>query len=124
MELRDSPQKNRSEWQCYFITSPKAELPNETVWLCSLDNHEKGTTAGRVVPTDRENAAVRIVEKTHRLATEEEIAADAEEQQRKREAIAATEAGRRKVFKVPHDLPSLLKAAQAENAAGGKRRGP
>lgn len=51
------------------------QLPaGEVVTLCSIDNEEKGTKAGAIVECERKLGAQRIVEKTHRLATAEEIA--------------------------------------------------
>jgi hypothetical protein len=48
-------------------------LPLE-VWLMSLENQDKGTKAGAVSVAPRDIAARRIVEATHRIATEAEIA--------------------------------------------------
>lgn len=48
-------------------------LPEE-VWLMSIDNTDKGTHAGAVSVVPRDIAARRLVEQTHRIATDAEIA--------------------------------------------------
>lgn len=62
-----------------------ATLTEEWPYLMSVDNVERGSTAGAIVQCDRAGAARCLFEKTHRLATREEIQAhvDAEAAVRK-----------------------------------------
>jgi hypothetical protein len=49
-------------------------LPEE-VWLMSIDNQDKGTHAGAVSIVPRDIAGRRLVEATHRIASEAEVQA-------------------------------------------------
>lgn len=86
-------------------------LPEGEVWLVSERNTEKGTTPGQVVLCERAGAARRIYEKTHRLATTEEIglARLADEEARRR--IQEAEYERKQHFALPRELAALVEAA-------------
>lgn len=86
-------------------------LAQEEVWLVSERNTEKGTTPGQAVLCDRAAAAQRIYEKTHRLATPQEIdqARLAHEEARRR--ILEVEYERKQHFALPRELAALVEAA-------------
>lgn len=50
-------------------------LKDKWPWLMSIENLEKGSTAGAITQADQDTAARCLVEGTHRLATEDEVVA-------------------------------------------------
>jgi hypothetical protein len=56
------------------VVAIKAQLPpGQPVWLVSMDNDHKGTHSGAVVQCSTDLAAQRIADRTHRVATQEEV---------------------------------------------------
>lgn len=66
-----------------------SEITDDYVFLVSIENPEKDTTAGRVVEVTRDNAAYAIANKTHEFATDEQIKAYREEMAARAAAIQA-----------------------------------
>jgi hypothetical protein len=62
-------------------------MPDRDVYVVSVDNWDKGTTAGCIVQMSRATAARGLVERTHRLATPEEIEVHLVDQKAKGDAI-------------------------------------
>jgi len=106
-------------WRDVIATAE--ELPNEKVfYLTSLNNADKGTTAGRVCDmTNRKEVARRIVEATHRLSTPAEIERFHADQKRQTEELAEIELKRKQQFAMPQELQTLVamaaRGAIAEN---------
>jgi len=95
-------------------------LPEET-WLISLDNREKGSTSGRVVQATRDTAAKLIFERTHRVATENEIRAYLSEQEKVREGILEAEYQRKQHFALPKELAGLVEAVVRQSQTERKK---
>jgi hypothetical protein len=95
-------------WQ--EIARVKAELAPE-VWIVSIENLEKNCTAGAVCLVDAAVAARGIVEKTHRLATDDEVNTYQKEHAQRRAASEAAERRR---------LRSTILVVQAAPATKGK----
>lgn len=105
-------------------TLPKADV----YFLTSIPNSEKGTTAGSICDIGiKKEAARRIVEKTHRPSTPEEIEQFHANLKRQTEELAAIEIKRKQQFAMPQDLQTLVAAAaqslmqQAERKPGARR---
>jgi hypothetical protein len=62
-------------------------LPDRDIYLVSIENWDKGTTPGCTVQMSRASAARGLVERTHRLATPDEIEAHLADQKAKGDAI-------------------------------------
>ena len=77
------------------IRETLAQMPDRDYAMVSIDNDTKGTTRGCFVEMPRDFAAQAIVDKTHRLATAEEIEQHAAEQRAKSEAIRREDMERR-----------------------------
>lgn len=77
----------------HFCTADCDHLP-EAVWIMSLENEEKQSTGGQVMAADRYTAAVRIVEGTHKLASDAEAANHNKLMKFRAETIAAEEKAR------------------------------
>jgi hypothetical protein len=56
----------------HLVAEQRAKLPSE-VWLTSIERPLEGITGGATCAVTREIAARRLVEQSHRIATEEEI---------------------------------------------------
>jgi hypothetical protein len=69
----DVKQHNQDIADAVRELSPR--YPDDTVIVMSLTNRDRNSTAGRVVEVNVKQAAKLVVEKTHRLATAEEIEA-------------------------------------------------
>lgn len=95
------------------VAREAASLPEgqQVFALVSLDNREKGTTAGAFIYTDRKSAARRLFSKTHRLATPEETEAYERDQERVRNENAAIEVRRKQHFALPPELAALVEVA-------------
>jgi hypothetical protein len=89
------------------------QMPKAPVYyLMSLDNSEKGTTAGQVCDiADKKLAARRLVEKTHRMATPEEAERYVAHVKRQTEELAQIEIQRKQQFAMPQDLQTLIQTA-------------
>lgn len=80
------------------VRSTEKNLPEgDFQYVISIENEDQGPNCspGRVVEVPREQAAQRIVEKTHRLATEEEIETFRNGQRAEAERIAKVEFDKR-----------------------------
>jgi len=95
------------------VRAKMAELGRQQVYyLISLDNPEKGITAGRVMDlSDCKQAARRLVERTHALATPEQIAEHLAAQQRQVEQLAEAEQARKSQLAMPKELQDLVRLA-------------
>jgi hypothetical protein len=92
------------------------------VYLISLDNPEKGITAGRVMDmSDRKMAARRIVERTHELAKPHDIARFQAVQQKQLEDCAETEQDRKGQLAMPKDLQVLVREASKRQLEEDRR---
>lgn len=81
-------------------------------YLVSLDHPEKGITSGRVVGmADPGYAAKLIIDRTHRLATREEIAASQQDLARRTEQLAVETLAKKQKFALPQDLQDLVRVA-------------
>ena len=100
------------------VRAEVAKLPRQRIYyLVSIDNPDKGITAGRVMDlSDAKQVARRIVERTHVLATAEQIAAHQVDQERQSEELAAVELGRKGQLAMPKELQDLVRLA-TRNAA-------
>jgi hypothetical protein len=68
-------------WQ--EVRALQHSLP-EFVWLMSLEDRKRGMVGGRMAEVGAENAAKLLHGKSHRMATEEEIAAHLEKEDQAR----------------------------------------
>jgi hypothetical protein len=66
------------------------QFPQGHCLLTSVANRDKGTVAGNVTEASTENAARCLAEATHRLATDDEVAAWHEHQERNRQQAQST----------------------------------
>jgi hypothetical protein len=105
-------------WQ--GVRQVAATLP-ETVYIVSVDNQVRGTSAGMVCACTREVAARRIFEGTHRLAAEEEIAAYLASEDAERRRIVEEEYRRKQQFALPSELAELVRLAVEQRS--GRSRG-
>jgi hypothetical protein len=89
------------------------KLPRQQIYyLVSIENADKGIIAGRVMDfADPKMVARRIVERTHILATEEQIAAHKVAQERQEEELAAIELKRKGQLAMPQELQDLVRLA-------------
>ncbi len=93
-------------------TLPAPTNPPTIIYLTSLDNADKGTTAGMVCDMiDRTAAARRLVEGTHRLSTPDEVIQHEARQKAQVEELAAIEIKRKQQFALPQELQTLVAAA-------------
>jgi len=78
-------------WQA--VNKIEATLPaGETIFITSIDKPlMPGYQAGRTFECTRRNAAMRLVDQTHRLSTPEEIAAYRAEQAKRVETLRVEE---------------------------------
>lgn len=67
------------------------QFPQGFCLLTSVANRDKGTVAGSVTEVANENAARCLVEQTHRMATDDEVAAWQDHQDRNRQQAKSTE---------------------------------
>ncbi len=67
------------------------QFPQGFCVLTSVANRDKNTVAGNVTEAANDNAARCLVEGTHRLATEDEVAEWREHQERNRQVAQTTE---------------------------------
>jgi hypothetical protein len=94
----------RQYWQ--EVRTLERSLPAFT-WLVSLGDAKRGMVGGRMAEVGAESAAQLLHTKSHRLATEDEIAAHLEKEDRARKQVVH-EVLRRKgiaVVAVPIDSP-------------------
>lgn len=93
----------------YFtgLRTTEAELakkyPNRVVYVTSVKNSMKNTTAGATFSTTPYNAARGMQDETHREATAEEIQAFLDHQERNRVMNQRSEAGKKKEIVVVMD---------------------
>ncbi|MFN0166711.1 MAG: hypothetical protein ACKV22_09790 [Bryobacteraceae bacterium] len=86
------------------VRQAEAELPNvQAILIVSIESAARGMRGGRVCAVNREGAAIRIVDGTHRLATDDEIQAHiADEQSRSNQAQAdALQRAGRTIVSIP-----------------------
>src|ERR1043165_6709643 len=90
-----------------------ADLPERgVIYLVSIDNQDKGTTAGQVMDfTDRKQAARRIVEKTHVPANQLQVEQHLEAQRINEAQLAKIEMGRKDKLAMPQELQDLVRLA-------------
>lgn len=79
------------------------DLPNQPIYITSVFNRDRNSTAGTTYTASPRNAARVITDGTHRLATPVEIAAFEELQQRNLEATLKSEQRKNKQFVVMVD---------------------
>ena len=95
------------------VRTEMAKLPRQRIfYLVSIENPDKGITAGRVMDlSDPKQVARRIVERTHILASAEQIAAHQADQERQSEELAAVELARKGQLAMPKELQDLVRLA-------------
>jgi hypothetical protein len=71
----------RQYWQ--EVRALERSLP-EFVWLMSLDDKKRGMVGGRMAEVGAASAAQLLTGKSHRMATEDEIAAHLEKEEQAR----------------------------------------
>lgn len=103
----------RQYWQ--EVRALERSLP-EFVWLMSLDDAKRGMVGGRMAEVGAAQAAQLLHANSHRRATEEEIAAHLEKENRTRRQNFHEGLRRRGIAVVP--IPALT---SEPSAAGGKR---
>ena len=98
------------------VKATAGNIQEEFPWVMSLDSREKNTTAGTVTQCDRMLAAARIVDKTHRLATAEEVRAhqqksinkaNADLDRARRRAPRVTMVDPQRIFTAVPELPDV-----------------
>lgn len=80
-----------------------SQHPNRVVFITSIKNSTKNTTPGATFSTTPYNAARGITDETHRLATDEEIQAFLDHQERNRVTNQRSEASKKKEIVVVMD---------------------
>jgi hypothetical protein len=75
------------------VTEREAQLRKDfaregVVWICSIEDPMHGLTGGAVCEASFRHAATRLIDRTHRIATAEEIAREEEERRRRSAACA------------------------------------
>jgi len=95
------------------VRAVQAQLPKARIYyLVTIDNPEKDVAAGRVMDFgDSKQAARRIVERTHVLATAEQVAAWQAQQQKQVEELAEAELNRKGQLAMPKELQDLVRLA-------------
>ncbi len=95
------------------VRAAQAKLPHQQMYyLISIENADRGTTAGRVMDlTDPKMVARRIVERTHILATPAEIAAHITAQDKAADDLAEIEQARKGSLAMPKELQDLVRLA-------------
>lgn len=81
------------------------------VYIVSVENKSKGTSAGSVCEADIETAARMIVDGTHKVASESEVAAWKTHQEQTFKANQALELERKQQFAMPEDIATLARVA-------------
>jgi hypothetical protein len=81
------------------VREAAAQIPEEFTYVISLDDSTRGCVGGVVCHVSREVAGRCIVEKTHRLATKEEIAGYLKAEEERRRDYMASE--RRRMQMLP-----------------------
>lgn len=74
---------------------PNFRSDSNVVYLTSLDHNDRGTRAGFVIEATVEVAGQKIVEQTHRVSTEADIAKHLSHQESQREFITTENATRK-----------------------------
>lgn len=93
---------------------PQGIAPNglPIYYLTSIDNPEKGSTPGQVADIAKSGeAARRLVERTHRVATEAEIFRFTENLKRQTDELAQIDIARKQQFAMPTELQTLITTA-------------
>jgi hypothetical protein len=95
--------------QCAQQTLQRAP---DCVYVTSVKIRQNGMTNGRVCGAQIKLAAQRIVEGTHRLSSDSEIARHQDEQAAKREEMKALEAAQKNqvAFAAPPPAPTVAKS--------------
>lgn len=110
------------DMQAYWrgIRGIESSLPaGDQVYLTSVENREKQSVGGRTSPVGRKLAAKMIADKTHRLATDEEIAAWHVAEDASRAHHAELEYSRKQQFAMPKELEGFVRLA-ADIVAGSQ----
>lgn len=107
----------RQYWQ--EVREIERGLP-EFVWITSLEDPKKGVVGGRIVEASAANAAERLHARSHRRATEEEIAAHLEKEDAARRKSFQSELRKRGIAVVA--LPTSTTPEKADKPAPAKRR--
>jgi phage-related protein len=92
------------------------------LFVCSLDSRKLGTIGGRIFEVDTRRAALDIVNGTHRVASEQEIAQYKEELESRRQAIHNEEYQRKQQFALPPELAGLVELALAKTKPSAKEK--
>lgn len=88
--------------------------PSEMYFLISISNPDKGTTAGQVFAiADPKQAARRIVERTHVMASPADIERFHANQERQDQELAEMEYARKQQMGMPKEVQDLIKLAAA-----------
>ena len=95
-------------WQ--RVLAIAADLP-EVVTVISLGDDRTGARAGAVCLCDAKTAAQLIFARTHRVATEQEIADHEKAQSDERTRLAGIENRRKQNFALPSELTDLIAMA-------------
>lgn len=80
-------------WQ--LVREKRSTLTGEDLMMVSVEDTTTGARGGVMVSMSADNAAVSLVKGTHVIATDEQIAAHEEQQNRIRQAILEQDAKRR-----------------------------
>jgi cell division ATPase FtsA len=111
------------------VKTVQLSLPPQPIYyLTSIDSPDKGIVGGRVMDVpNAKQAAERIVGRTHRLSTPEEIAQFKADLERQEQELADIELKRKGHLAMPQDLTDLVRMAvksvesQTPPAAPGKK---
>ena len=79
-----------------------------TIWITSVEDKFNQVTGGRVFETTLHTAAQRIVGKTHRVSTPEEIAAEKEYRAKEVARLAREEESRKENTSISERTASLI----------------
>jgi len=106
------------------VRAVQASLPRQRMYfLVSIDNQEKDVGAGRVMDmADPKQVARRIVERTHVLASPEQIAEWEAQQKAQGEQLAEAELNRKGQLAMPKELQELVRMAAEGVRATEKKK--
>jgi hypothetical protein len=107
----------RQYWE--EVRALERTLP-QFVWLMSLDDKKRGMVGRRMAEVGAAQAAQLLHAKSHRMATEEEIAAHLEKEERARRQSFQDALRRRGIAVVA--VPTSLPAAEGGKPAATRRR--
>jgi hypothetical protein len=96
----------RRHWAA--VRDAAAQIPDEFVYVISLDDPSRGCVGGSIAHVSRDVAARLIVDKTHRLAEKDETSAYLKQEEEKRRGYIRTEERRLRLlpFASPEDSPA------------------